>query len=472
MKSTYDVILFSDITYSTSPARALGAYRIATELRKHGYSTLVIDYFSQWLNEPKNLFNVLDKVIGSNTLFVGFSGVFFLDEFSNKYNNQLPVLATWPLGGHKMELYLKQITKKYSVKLVYGGLHTDAKVNNLRNSVDFIVKGLADTTVIELADHLSKKTPIKYMSTGGRAKLINHDTLARNFVFPSSVVEYQPEDYIVPGETLPMETSRGCLFKCSFCDYVLIGRKKGDPAYHKTTDTLAAEFKKNYEQFKVNQYMFVDDTFNETTDKLRDILEAKRISGVDIKFSCYLRVDLLARFPEQMEILNDLGIHTAFLGIESLYKPSAVSIGKSTDPARVKETIYELKKTCPGINIIGSFIIGLPEDNIDTLNTWVPWLLEEDNPIDNPVFYRLDLVNQPGSEISSNPEKFGYTVTESGWINKHWDSDQAYAYTVDLIKKTHTKQSYIDMSMENITQGIIQERWEKYRNSVLEGLNK
>jgi radical SAM superfamily enzyme YgiQ (UPF0313 family) len=326
------------------------------------------------------------------------------------------------------------------VKLVYGGSITHLKEKQLIHTMDYIVKGLADISAVELADHLRKSTPLKYMPSGSKARIIAHDTKATNFDFTHSVVEYVESDHIVPGEVLTLETSRGCLFKCSFCTYPLIGRKKGDPDYHKSIASMAHELKKNWEEFGVNTYMFVDETFNETTAKIENVLRARDLAGVDLKFGCYLRIDLVARFPEQLVLLKQLGLVSAFMGIESFYKESAMSIGKSTHPEKVKDTLFLMKQTIPGIKLIGGLIIGLPYDNPQTLDTWVPWVISNDCPIDMPRFSPLYIYKGSSSEMGQNPESFGYTlymdqVTGHGrWRNQYWDYDQARKYAMDVME--------------------------------------
>jgi hypothetical protein len=307
--------------------------------------------------------------------------------------------------------------------------------------MDYVVKGLADISIIELADHLLKGTPLKFMSSGSRAKIIDYDTKATNFDFRHSLVEYTESDHIVPGEVLTLETSRGCLFKCSFCGYPLIGRKKGDPDYHKTTESMAHELRKNWEEFGVDTYMFVDETFNETTTKIENVLRARDIAGVDLKFGCYLRVDLVARFPKQLQLLKQLGLVSAFMGIESFYKESAMAIGKSTNPEKVKETLFLMKQTIPGIKLIGGLIIGLPYDNLETLETWVPWVISQDCPIDMPRFNPLHVFMGSNSDIAKNPGNYGYTLyldEVSGktlWRNQWWDFNQAKAYALNAMEK-------------------------------------
>lgn len=433
---SYDVILFTEFNSRFYHVKNLGPYRIATELRKNGYSVKVLDFFSEWLKTPKDLHKVLQAIIGSSTLFVGFSGTFFNNnnwdgEIKSYQDYHGPDWNPWPANQTQIEIFLKAFKKYFpTVKLVYGGISHYEQVNTVADQVDYIVPGLADVTVIELANHLSKKTPLKFMLSGKKAKVISHDTKAQSFDFPNSYVEYLDTDHIRPGEIMPLETSRGCLFKCSFCSYPLIGRKKGDPEYHKSVKNLADELRRNYRDHKIDTYMMVDDTFNESTEKIISLLKSRDISGVDIKFSAYIRCDLLNRFPEQITLLSDLGLRSAFFGIESLHQPSARAIGKSTHPEKIKETLYAVKQQSRPPRILGSFIIGLPYDNPETLKPWLDWLDTPDCPIDMPQTNVLSL--NDSSEISLESQKFGYEVDPKTkfWKNQYWDQNQARQFVL------------------------------------------
>lgn len=39
---------------------------------------------------------------------------------------------------------------------------------------------------------------------------------------------WHPRDCVQPGEALPLEMARGCIFKCKFCRYPFIGKSKND----------------------------------------------------------------------------------------------------------------------------------------------------------------------------------------------------------------------------------------------------
>jgi radical SAM superfamily enzyme YgiQ (UPF0313 family) len=445
----YDVILFTDMNGKVWHSKPLGAYRLATELRKNNYSVKVIDWFSRWLNEPEHLNQLLNKIIGENTLFIGFSTVFFSrvkkeeeknSDFYNYFFNEMPSL--WPKEVEHLINFTNDLKRKYpNTKLVAGGINNFSgnEYSAMQNNMDYIIHGLSDSTIVELANHLKFKTKIKYNITGNKAKQINHDVLGKTFNFKDSQVTYNIEDNVLPGEILTLETSRGCLFKCDFCSFPLIGRKKGDIDYHKTESSIMEELVRNYNEHQTTRYMFVDDTFNETTNKIQTLLKARDKAKINIEFSCYLRADLLERFPEQIILLKELGIRSGFLGIESLNEVSAKAIGKGTHPDKIKEVLYKIKDSWKDqANILGSFIIGLPGDNPETLEPWINWIERIDNPIDSVMMSYLSIIkNDWPSQISRNPEKYGYTITNidsitalkgQEWKNKHWTSQEARKY--------------------------------------------
>lgn len=74
---TVDVLLFTgSVGALIKPA---GAYRIATELRKNGYKVQVVDDFLHLCTAADKLWAIIDKFVGPNTLWVGFSTTFFVD---------------------------------------------------------------------------------------------------------------------------------------------------------------------------------------------------------------------------------------------------------------------------------------------------------------------------------------------------------------------------------------------------------
>lgn len=438
---TYDIVLFTDSTVGTWRMRPYGAYRLASELRDKGYSVKVVDWTCTIFQDYQLCAKLFKSLIGPNTLFAGFSSAHFhrklvktdqFDHYNDYYDARGYDDYCYPADLKRFEILVSQM-KRYNpnLKIAYGGGYTHRNVK-LSPVIDYIVYGLADTTIVELASHLKNKTPLKW--TPGphpKQKLIIHDELGLSFDFPNSLTRYAPEDHIRQGEALCLETSRGCMFKCKFCCYILLGRKTTDPKYHKEFDVLVQELKHNWENYKVNRYWMVDDTFNETTEKLKMISDAIKAAGVpDFKFFAYLRLDLIKKHPEQIALLKEMGLQAAYFGIETLHDPTLKLIGKPMKSAEVKKFLKELKMHWAGqVNIHAALILGLPYETPEIVKETLAWFEDPDCPVDSYGPHVLNLNESAPSIFGKNAEKFGYKILPSlpdqfdgGNIDAEWDN--------------------------------------------------
>ena len=76
----YDIIMFTGIksllNFETPP---IGAFKCAHELRLNGFSCLVVNHYTEY--SAAELMQLLDTVVGSNTLFIGISSTFMQEVF-------------------------------------------------------------------------------------------------------------------------------------------------------------------------------------------------------------------------------------------------------------------------------------------------------------------------------------------------------------------------------------------------------
>lgn len=265
-------------------------------------------------------------------------------------------------------------------------------------------------------------------------KFVNYDKLGLHFDFHTSYTQYQPEDHIRPGETMCLETSRGCMFKCNFCNFALTGRKTTDPKYHKDLTVLTNEIRDNWEKHRINRYYILDDTFNETTGKMEMVYRAIKDSGVpDFKFFAYLRLDLIKKHPEQIALLKDMGLQVAYFGIESLNDATLKVIGKPMKSSAIKSFLLELKAAW-GNDIVmhGSFIAGLPLDTPETLAEWMKYVADPKGPLNSVTVNHLGIDQALPNAFGIDLDKFGYEMIETPgsdaptyrWKNAHWDREQ------------------------------------------------
>ena len=404
--------------------RPIGAYRIATELRNQGYTVQVVDLFPLIVNHKRGLFKkFIETFVGPETLWVGFSSTFFyslqkMKEAPGKGDGkrQLETQSGLPEDEDLPELRQTIMDRNPNCKLVMGGGKAPMRGTNI---IDIYVEGYADTSVIKMTKYLEGKNPFfQFRKNEDNSISVVDDPKASHFDFVNSSTVWHPSDHIFPGEALPIEISRGCIFNCSFCAYPLNGKKKLD--YMRDTGLLREEFQRNYDLYGTTEYVFMDDTHNDSVDKLEQLYdEVYSRLKFKVRFTTYLRLDLLAAKPHTIDLLHASGLRGAFFGIESLNYQSSKTIGKGLRPERAVETLHKVREVWGNDVATGvSFIVGLPHDTEETVNKWLTQATDVNFPNDSITIFPLYMPYVANdrrlwkSDIESNPEKYGYSYPE------------------------------------------------------------
>jgi radical SAM superfamily enzyme YgiQ (UPF0313 family) len=445
-KKFHAIILTDSISVGTG-LRPLGAYSIANELRIHGYNTLVINFITYM--KPHVIEELINKFITNETIFVGYSSSLFLNVDTNvdQEFNFLP----WDKDFFKKINFLIK-EKNSNTQIVFGGANTRRMSHfNLKYKdnlgVDYVIHGYSESMILDFVKKIQTQEKQQTSFSYNKLKEIDYDSKGENFHFRGLRHTWDHDDFIVPGEALPLEVARGCIFKCKFCSYPLLGKHPKDDSYIRLEENIVSEVLENYERYKTLTYLIVDDTFNERTDKIEMMVRVRDKAKLNLNFIGYNRLDLIARKPEQIKLLKDLNFNSSFFGIESMNYESAKSIGKGLRPEEIKDTLYKFKDEFPKTYISAGFIVGLPHENRETLKKWVPWLFEEDCPIDSATFFPLTLVNNTHSqsEFNKDPEKYGYKPGKrlDEWSNNHWSRREciniAYQINTKLINSGKSK---------------------------------
>jgi len=398
--------------------RAIGPYQLASFLRQHGFSVQVIDftdYFS--IDELKE---TIEQFIGSNTKILGVSSTFYQKEIpqDDLGKNKKYVRGSIGILPDNVVESVKYIKQKYpKIKTIVGG----GKSGNFEGDTlfDVVIHGYAETVFL---DYLTKKNIYPRIST---TEIINGD--GSKFDIENMHHSWHPNDIILPSETLPIEIGRGCIFKCKFCGYPLNGKKKYD--YLRNAKTISDEIKENYEKYGVTNYLFADDTFNDSVYKLDKLNNELDKLSFKINFTTYLRLDLLYAHREQLPLLKNLGLRSAFFGIESLNEETGKIIGKGMHPNKVKEFLLELKNEIwkDDISMLCTFIVGLPKETIESTDNSFNWIKENGiNSAWTPLY--INVKDRYKSDIALNYENYGYTITDKykgRWINDLTTFDEA-----------------------------------------------
>jgi hypothetical protein len=412
-------ILFGDNLYEvprTAIARSTGVHRVASLIRKQDISVEVVDFSNSWtIDELSEFLNKFQKIN-----FIGFG------------------LSLSQLDVEKVNTII-DISKKInpSVKVIAGG---SSVLDNQYIGIDLFFKGFTEGAMDDIIGFLKtgKINPfvVESIKTHDVKKVVNCTHHYPKFDLSHLKNEYTDRDFIHHNESLTLEFSRGCIFKCKFCNFPLVGKKKND--YIREKEDIKQELIENYKKWGITKYTITDDTFNDNEIKVDMLYEITKELDFKLSLFSYARVDLLHAKEGSLDKLVQSGLKGFFFGIESLNERTSRKIGKGLTGDKLKNYLIEIKRKYPELHLTGSFIIGLPYEPFGTFDSNLDWAVSNNIftsynfyplsiPIDNKINYM--------SPFSYEWKDYGYTLMSNEEVSDIIDSS--------LVKETMSKYRYL-----------------------------
>jgi radical SAM superfamily enzyme YgiQ (UPF0313 family) len=384
-------------------ARTVGAYRIASILRENNWDIEVIDFFNGFTDIELDL--LINSRISQRTKFIGISWLFSDD---NK----------------KLRLFLDNLKSKYPNLIVLSG--SNQKLDYRYDSIDYHVYGYGENALLKLMKYLfsNETRPHFDINTNGeRTKSLNANNYP-SFPMPNLTTRYEKRDYLLSDEFLGFQTARGCIFQCSFCQFPNIGVKED---YTRSHQSFEEELRENYDLWGIKNYIIADETFNDRSDKIIKYANVVERLNFSPWFSAFIRPELLFTRKSDCEHLIRMGVLGHFYGVDSLNKETRKLIFKGYDPDKLKtkllDTIDYFRKNNDTFVSTASFIVGLPKENLESLNDTKEWLKKywkNDHAIFFPLYISIGK-NARKSKIDLNYEEYGYDKLIEERSGKHFD---------------------------------------------------
>lgn len=421
----HNVILLTDYTDSLFLTKILGPYKVAHELRKLGIDAVVINHLHMW--DLDELHKFVESLITEKTLFVGINNYYYkntegIDFYSNehivlkpRYHGQI-----LPQGLDASEKFSKLIKDK-GIPLVLGG---PTALDRAHNKIfDYLLQGFTETSILNFVNHLIDGSELtgSYKSIFGPV-IIKDTNQQQNWDFAGSDMQWTNKDAILPGETLNIEIARGCIFKCKFCHYPMIGKKNFD--YIRHAEIIKQEMIDNWKKFGVTRYWFMDETLNDSVHKVKLIEQISQELPFKLEYFAYLRLDLVIKHPETVGMLCRSGLIGTHFGIETFHPQAGKVAGKKFNPDQVKKILQAFKDFSNGrVNLHASFIVGLPYESKEHIWQTHEMLKSKEMPLDSCIYFPLTIPKtgtNRNSGLTENYEKYGFQVMA--------DSEETRAY--------------------------------------------
>jgi radical SAM superfamily enzyme YgiQ (UPF0313 family) len=164
----------------------------------------------------------------------------------------------------------------------------------------------------------------------------------------------------------PMITSRGCPFRCIFCEQ---GGQKFRP---RSPLSVGDEIDECYHVFKVREFDFFDSSFTVQKQRVIDICEEIVRRGIKVYWAIRSRVDLVNE--EMLKALARAGCKRIYYGIESGDPDVLKTLRKETNIELIREIMALTRKH--KIDTFGYFMIGSPGETAETVKHTIKFSID------------------------------------------------------------------------------------------------
>ncbi len=168
--------------------------------------------------------------------------------------------------------------------------------------------------------------------------------------------------------TIPVQTSRGCPFHCSFCS---VTGMFGKTYRFRSTENVIAELRR-YDD-KNNSIFFYDDNFTANRKRAKQLLQRMIDEKFKFIWSTQVRVDI-AKDLELIKLMKKAGCHTVYIGMESVNPKSLESMKKQQTVEEMTQAMHILRQQ--RIRVHGMFIYGFDEDDWQTVKETVKFAIK------------------------------------------------------------------------------------------------
>jgi anaerobic magnesium-protoporphyrin IX monomethyl ester cyclase len=296
---------------------------------------------------------------------------------------------------------------------ILGGPHVtvmDEQTLIEEPKADIVVRGEGEQTMLELVDLISKSNlknfdevaGITFRKNGQIVQTPNRPFIQNIDELPYPALKHFPlSKYRVFGKTyLPLITSRGCPFQCTFC---LVSRMCGRRFRARSKKNVIEELEWLKDTYGADAVSFLDDTFTFDIRRSREICETIKNRKVDLQWDCRTRVDRITKEDlARMRIANCQVIH---FGVESGSQKMLDAMKKGTTVEQNENAIKWAKEV--GISVAISVVVGYPGETTDMLKQTLDFIRKTEPDY----VYVCVAIPYPGTELYSLLKDLGWEMT-------------------------------------------------------------
>jgi anaerobic magnesium-protoporphyrin IX monomethyl ester cyclase len=198
-------------------------------------------------------------------------------------------------------------------------------------------------------------------------------------------------------------TTLGCPYRCSFC--CINAPFESNRYRRRSPDAVAAEITYLRDEYGIHTFKIIDEMFVLNDTHVEGVCDRLIAAGGDFNIWAYARVDTVK--SGHLDKLRRAGIRWLALGIES----GSAHVRDGARKALKSDDIIDVVRAIQGagINVIGNYIFGLPDDDLDSVRETLDLALELNCEFAN--FYAA--MAYPGSPLYNLALRSGWELPSS-----------------------------------------------------------
>lgn len=276
-----------------------------------------------------------------------------------------------------------------TVPVITGGEHASMFPERAKRYSDFIFAYEGDEGVLTLLEALEQGDPLTRDSLLSRVPGLHYRGPDGTWNFNADSARIREIDYrydlsVLEGAEhasnrfrtacMPVQTSRGCTYCCSFCSWLTLYGKSG--YYVRPIDDVIHDIVHTMEYTGIRDFIVTDNLFAGDPEYAEDLaFRLKRaFDGRETKprLTVLMRADQFADGPDALpdrliRMLSEAGMANVSLGLESISSTSLLQMNKKADLSKFYLATDRLRKH--GIGMLATFVAGFDGDTLeDVLN--------------------------------------------------------------------------------------------------------
>lgn len=334
-------------------------------------------FFAKGTNQLDELISIVQYILSLDPDIIGFSSVasdFYVHLYISKKIRSISKKVKIVFGGPEPSAVAHEAISKFPW---VDSIAIGESEHNILQLVECLIyeKGYEDVPGVVFQGQPNEGKSYQFIKNMDDLDLVYYDT---NFEIEKVGTEF----------LFPIETGRGCPFRCIYCWSSTLPEIK---YRRKSNKRILNEIVLLHTNHGIKAFDFTHDLFTHNKDIILELCSMFRERDLKISWSAHSRIDTIDEIL--LRVMIDSGCKSLFFGIESGSERIQVLINKKMSIKTVYENIDMISKV--GLpNPIFSFIYGFPQEtdhDLEETMNMISYLIQKG--YSSIIMHRLSIFN-------------------------------------------------------------------------------